>query len=264
MKKLTAIGAIIILIASIMLGGCGQTSAPATSDNASNKETTTPEAAPEEVTLQLVNWGNPAHQEMLNEIVQAYKTIKPNVTIELVQSSYGEFNEKITAMIASGNPPDVTWWSEDSFQAFAKNGYFMELDSAISEWGDEYDKDDFYPNMWEEGKYQGKQYGIPFSTPAHVLFYNKKLFDEAQIGYPNENWTWDDLVDAAKKLTKGEGANKVYGITNLLDKGNEWQNLLNIIRAYGGSFMSEDRKTCTINSAETKKALQLYLDLING
>lgn len=216
------------------------------------------------VKFQLVNWGNPAHQEMLKTILDGYKKDKPNVTVELVQATYAEFTEKVTSMIASGNPPDITWWSEDSFQYFAEKGYFMQLDDAITQWGSDWDKEDFYSNMLDEGKYDGKQFGIPFSAPAHVLFYNKKLFDDAKIKYPDESWTWDDLVKAAKALSKGEGANKVYGISNLLERGTIWQQLIDIIRPYGGSFMSDDRTKCTINSAEAITALKLYMDLQNG
>lgn len=270
MKKSLIIALSLILVFSFAFTGCGagtsqEPNAPEkskTEEKAPDKTSDKPSDKP--VKFQLVNWGNPAHQEMLKSIVDNYKKDKPNVTIELVQASYGEFTEKVTTMIASGNPPDITWWSEDSFKYFADKGYFMELDDAISQWGAEWDKDDFYPNMLEEGKYKGKQYGIPFSTPAHVLFYNKKLFDEAKIKYPDENWTWDDLVSAAKAMTKGEGANKVYGITNLLDKGKEWQNLLDIMRPYGGTFMSDDRSRCTINSEENKKALELYMELQKG
>ncbi len=270
MKKSLIIALSMMLVLTFAFTGCGAGSGQAPAETEQGKTTDKPADKPAEqasdkpVKFQLVNWGNPAHQEMLKSIVDSYKKDKPNVTIELVQASYGEFTEKVTSMIASGNPPDITWWSEDSFKYFADKGYFMELDDAIGQWGADWDKDDFYPNMMDEGKYNGKQYGIPFSTPAHVLFYNKKLFDEAQIKYPDESWTWDDLVKAAKTMTKGEGANKVYGITNLLDKGKEWQNLLDIMRPYGGSFMSDDRSKCTINSPENMKALELYMDLLKG
>lgn len=260
MKKSLLLALSLILAVTLAFAGCGSQKEEKAAEPSESAQT----AVEKPINFQLVNWGNPQQQELLTTVVNEYKKIKPNVTIELVQSAYAEFTEKVTSMIASGNPPDITWWSEDSLQYFADKGFFLELDDAISQWGAEWDKDDYYPNMLEEGKYKGKQYGIPFSSPAHILYYNKTLFDEAKIKYPDENWTWDDLVTAAKALTKGEGANKVYGITNMLDKGKEWQNLLDIIRPYGGSFMSDDRSKCTINSPETKTALNLYMDLLKG
>ena len=255
-KSMLAALSIALGISSALTGcGTGKTTTPTP---------TTAKPTDKQITFKLVNWGSPAQQELLKQVTDAYTKKNPNLKVDLVQTPYGEFTEKVTTLIASGNPPDITWWAEDSFQFFADKGYFMELDSAIAQWGAEWDKDDFYPNALNEGKYKDKQYGIPFSVPAHVLFYNKKLFDEAKIKYPDESWTWEDLAKAAKSLTKGEGADKVYGITNLLDKGTEWQNLINIMRAYGGSIVNEDATKCTMNSPEAKSAINLYMDLLKG
>ena len=43
----------------------------------------------------------------------------------------------------------------------------------------------------------GKQYGVPGNFSNVVLIYNKDLFDQAQIEYPNDDWTWDDALKAA-------------------------------------------------------------------
>jgi multiple sugar transport system substrate-binding protein len=221
-------------------------------------------AAAKPVTLKMVIWGAPLHIDMYNKLVKSYQKTHPGIGLEIVVAPYGEFTEKVTSMIASGNPPDITWWSEDSLTYFADKGYFVELDSAVKKWGPEWDPEDVYPTTLEGGRWKGKLYAIPFSTPAPVLYYNKKLFDEAGLKYPTEDWTWDDFDAALRKLSKGEGASKVYGVENLLDKGVEWQSLLNIIRSYGGKFMNEKRNRCVINSPQSVTALKKYLDWVNN
>ena len=64
-----------------------------------------------------------------------------------------------------------------------------------------------------EGTYEmydidGKTYALPYRTDFWVLYYNKKMFDDAGIEYP-ENLTWDEYEDLAKKLSKNDG--QVYG-----------------------------------------------------
>lgn len=221
-------------------------------------------AAPKPVTLKMVIWGAPKHVDMYNKLLESYKKTHPNVNMEVIVAPYGEFTEKVTSMIASGNPPDITWWSEDSLTYFADKGYFVELDSSVKKWGAEWDVNDFYPSTLEAGSWNGKLYAIPFSAPAPVLFYNKKLFDEAGLKYPDENWTWDDFDVAVRKISKGEGASKVYGIDNLLDKGKEWQSLLSLIRSYGGDFMNDKKTKCIINSQQSAFALKKYMEWVKG
>src|SRR5437588_657670 len=54
--------------------------------------------------------------------------------------------------------------------------------------------------------FEGNQYAIPKDFDTVGLWYNKTMFDEAGLAYPDENWTWDDLYNAAKKLTKPDGS----------------------------------------------------------
>ncbi|ETJ29197.1 ABC transporter, substrate-binding protein, partial [human gut metagenome] len=43
-------------------------------------------------------------------------------------------------------------------------------------------------------KSDGKNYAIPKDYDTVGLWYNKTLFDEAGISYPDETWTWDTLL----------------------------------------------------------------------
>ena len=268
MKYLFKTLIVFVLCLGVILSGCAKTETNEPKETVQTGENTPVQSTDNEVEnepvdLTMVIWGSPAHVEMYDNLLASYKDENPNTNIEVITATYGEFTEKVTAMIATGNPPDITWWAEDSLAYFADSGYFYELDDAISSWGDEWDINDFYPSTLEAGQWNGKQYALPFSTPAPVLYYNKGLFDDAGLDYPDESWTWDDFDYAVSQLSKGEGAEKVYGIDNLLDKGKEWQSLLNLIRSYGGDFMNDDLTKCVINSEESARALNLYMNWVN-
>lgn len=59
--------------------------------------------------------------------------------------------------------------------------------------------------------YDGKVYGLPTKMENYYILANKNMFDEAGISIP-ESWTYDEFRETAKKLTKGEGQNKIYGM----------------------------------------------------
>ena len=45
-------------------------------------------------------------------------------------------------------------------------------------------------------------YGLPSDAQGFIFAYNKKMFDDAGVKYPTDDWTWDDVVSAAKEITK--------------------------------------------------------------
>ena len=59
--------------------------------------------------------------------------------------------------------------------------------------------------------YNGKQVALPFKSDYYVLYYNKDIFDAANVEYPSNDMTWDEWEEMCTKLTSGEGNNKVYG-----------------------------------------------------
>ena len=58
----------------------------------------------------------------------------------------------------------------------------------------------------------GAIFAVPFISKVFAMTYNKKLFLEAGIPYPTNEWSVNDMISAARKITKGEGIDKVYGL----------------------------------------------------
>src|SRR5690606_3092061 len=69
----------------------------------------------------------------------------------------------------------------------------------------------YKPSLLEAFQLDGKQYGLPESFSDVVLFYNKDLFEAAGLETPQADWTWDEVREAAEKLTdKDAGAWGMY------------------------------------------------------
>lgn len=72
---------------------------------------------------------------------------------------------------------------------------------------------DFFPVLQQWMLYNGKQLGLPYRMNFWVLAYNKALFDRAKIGYPNKDWSFTNILDAARSLTIDKASQKQYGFS---------------------------------------------------
>lgn len=100
----------------------------------------------------------------------------------------------------------------------------------------------------------GKQYGVPGNFSNVVLIYNKDLFDQAEIKYPNNDWTWNDAIEACQKIhALGKDIYGIYQSITFNDfyKFNEFYK---VAAQYGGSILSEDKTEFAINSEANMRA----------
>ncbi|MEY8820779.1 sugar ABC transporter substrate-binding protein [Bacillus subtilis] len=203
------------------------------------------------VTLRILVWNNnPEGTKLENEIFKAFEKENPGVNIEMVYAPYDKFNDKFLTMSAGGDQPDLVWIQPSAFGQLVSKNVLMDLSDK------EINKDEYLPNILEMGKVDGKQYALIRDAATFQMGYNKDMFDEAGVPYPSDDWTWDDFLNAAKKLTKVEGGKTVqFGIENYYTG--------EILVQNGGSYISQDGKTVTVDSPETIEAIQFGSDLIN-
>lgn len=111
--------------------------------------------------------------------------------------------------------------------------------------------------------YDGKVYGVPTKMENYFILANKNMFDEAGIPLPQKGWTYDDFREIAKKLTHGEGQDKVYGMY--------WNTNMEISRpsylaqaVLGPNFLyKEGGKESNLDNPELVKVNQLVSDMMN-
>ena len=152
-------------------------------------------------------------------LIPTFKQVAPEVEIvhEVVTGGTGPYNEKLITMWTGGSPPDV-WGFGMNYMAYWARNMVADLTPLITR--DKFDMEAFLPGLSDKFKVKGKQYGLPQATTfGTLLFYNKNLFDNAAVKLPpvdweDKSWTYDALMDAAKRLTKNAGTSEaVYGLT---------------------------------------------------
>ncbi|RPI95895.1 MAG: extracellular solute-binding protein, partial [Chloroflexi bacterium] len=114
--------------------------------------------------------------------------------------------------------------------------------------------EDYFPEVWQAGVFDGKVYGLPWIAQPVVLYYNKDIFDEMGVEYPNPDWTWDDFKQAAMDLTNEEH----YGFTMIAG----WPPVELWVYSYGGELVNEDLTEAPVDSQEVMDAVNFWASMI--
>lgn len=204
-------------------------------------------------------WEKGSADAMKKDAIEYKK--KTGVTINIIPVASDSYSTKVQATLAGGNNPDVSIIDAGMMSTqLAAKGKLLDL----SKYGVDKYKSDFYSSVWDTLAYKGKTYGLRITANNLALFYNKKLFDAAKLAYPTNDWTWDDLRTAAKKLTDAKKG--VFGLDLPIynsDGGYTWTWLPFLWQA-GGTMLNEDRTKATFNSPEGVKALEFWKDMVQA
>ncbi|MBQ3090805.1 MAG: sugar ABC transporter substrate-binding protein [Oscillospiraceae bacterium] len=161
--------------------------------------------------------------------------------------------------VEKGMLPDLFWMDSRHFNAYVHDGRLIRMDDHLS--GSSLNLKGYYPQVVESYQVEGYTYGIPKDSSVMALWYNKALFDSMKVAYPEESWTWEDLAEAAFRLTNRHTGK--YGMAiNVDDTTNGWYNL---VYSYGGYILDIDKQgdlVCGWNDANTVAAMELLAKII--
>ena len=237
------------------LGGAALAACGGTVEQGTGAKTAAP------VKLSFAAHGDQSWQEFWNKVVARFNEKHgPGITAEFFTSDPDGF-KKYFVLIAAGEMWDVFRNEEKRMPEFARTGGLLEVTGMASK-DKEAGKGDFPESIWNEFFWEGKQYGFGHDLSPAVIFYNRRLFKEKGVALPptvwgDKSWTNERFLDAAKRLTYGEGGQKVWGLF-----GNRWWVYMHPwVWGNGGTIVSKDDKRMTLDEPKTMEALQWYADL---
>ncbi|MBA7570735.1 sugar ABC transporter substrate-binding protein [Candidatus Atribacteria bacterium 1244-E10-H5-B2] len=211
--------------------------------------------AADKVTLKFMGWeASPFETSITEQSLKQFMKENPDIKVEYTPVS-GEYPAKLLTMIAGDAAPDVFFIASDSYRSFQKRGVLLNLTGYFNK---EMDIDEFIPLARDKMLIDGGIYGVSSCDVSPVLFYNKKLFDEAGLPYPPNDpekaWTWDKFVDIAKQLTvRKNGKTVQYGVSGFTI---EWVSAFSaMVKSNGGQVFNEDYTELLLDSPEAKEAL---------
>ncbi len=208
-------------------------------------------------------WGSAEEIEIIEKIVKPWdeKREDLHVVFQHVPTGGGQtanYVQRILTQMAGGTAPDVVFMEVNIFVDFCYRNMLVDLAPFIKK-DKEFEIKDFYPDVVKRFTKDGKIYVIPRDTaPFNCVYYNKDLFNKEKLDYPKNNWTWDDLINLGKKLTKRNSQNVVqqYGFY-------AWP-LMNFVYSAGGGFVDniKDPVKCILDTPNSKRGLKFVYDMM--
>ena len=197
------------------------------------------------VTVKFASWGSKSEIDIIKPILSDFEKQNSDIKVEFMHIPQNYF-QKIHLLFASNTAPDVIFINNLYLPIYANAGVL----EPVGDWADleQYDE-----NILKSLSWKGVKYAVPRDISDLVIFYNKDLFDKAGIKYPDSDWTMEEFLQTAVKLTK----NGVFGISF------EEKPLMFLpyLMSNGGGILSDDLSEIIIDSENSKKGLEFYADL---
>jgi len=255
-KKVLA--AAVAILASVSLSACGG-GTPAGPSTGPDTHTISGSG---DVTLRLTWSGDGQNKELLDKCLQAFTT-KTGIGVEVIfiNGGWADYFTKIQTMVGGGEIIDVANVAVEGFQMLVDLG----LATPIDEWAAAnkalYDPivSDISPAVMKVMNFGGKQYGVPNEWNNVVTHINTKMLAEANLPLPPANWTKDQFLDYAKKLTKTRpDGTQVYGawVADYYFALDAW------LYNNGTSFMKDNFKKSNLLDPAVVEMFQFMQDLI--
>jgi multiple sugar transport system substrate-binding protein len=206
-----------------------------------------------------VGWGGWL-SEPWKAIIKKFNESQKAIQIPKGYEDVAEGYQKVMAQAAGTVAADIYMFENKFMQSFGALGFFVPLDDLVK-MSTIIKKEKYFASDWDESFFKGKQLLVPFDNSPSVIWYNKDIFEKAGVAYPPKkvgDWDWVQFLETSRKLTKGEGAQKVYGWGG--ERG--WVYSLPWIWSNGGWFLNENKTKCVVDSPEATEGLKWAADLI--
>jgi multiple sugar transport system substrate-binding protein len=181
-------------------------------------------------------------------LIEQFSENHPSVTVE-------QSDDPATAdVIVNWGAPLVTAYDQSEILDLSQ---FLENNETI-------DQDDYYPGVFDAFTTNGKTWAIPATLDPLIIYYNKDLFDQYGVPYPEPGWTMDDFMNTVQALTD-EGAG-VFGYGPHYQEAGRFDDAVVFILRQGGRLADDltNPKQATFDDPATVEAISWYTDLVNN
>jgi multiple sugar transport system substrate-binding protein len=242
-------GSLLLLLCALVLAGCGGDDGGSGGGDVSGE-------------VSFMVFGDPEEIQAYRDVIAAYENENPDVDVKMIEASdRDDLIARLSTSFAAGTPPDLFLLNYRFYAQFAARDVLEPIEDRV-DGSDLFQQEDFYEQAMNAFRFNDTLTCLPQNISSLVVYYNKDLFQEAGVAFPEEGWKWDDMVAAAKKLTKdsnGDGKAEVYGL------GIE-ASLIRVapfVWSNGGELVDSDENPThfTLDTPEAQVALERLLQL---
>jgi len=204
------------------------------------------------------------YEKIVADFAEEHKDEIAGINFEI--TTQDEYNTKMIAAMTANDMPDVFYIGPEAVRSYVDNGRALALDKYI----DASKVNDLWPAIKSAYMYDGNEIGkgplycLPKDLSCFAFAYNKDIFDEAGLPYPDPNkpYTFAEFLDVCQKLTKdtdGDGEVDQWGVANADAFG-----MTPYLYGNGAQFLNDDYTKVVVNENKAfREAFQYYCDLTN-
>ena len=203
-------------------------------------------------TLVLVSDDNPVRREQIG----LFNKLNPDLHL-ILDPANADMQKVIVQSIGGVGPDLFTAYDGIQLSAYVNSGIAWDVTEQLKKEGINV-QDDLWRASDPTFIYEGRTYGFPANMAVNAIWFNKDIFDEYNIPYPERIETWEDFIVLAKKLTVQDenGRHKHFGfLFDLLL-------VQNFLKMWGADIYTPDGARCILDTPEAISAVQFMQDLI--
>ncbi len=199
---------------------------------------------------------------IVDGLVADFQKENPDIKVNAIYAgNYNDARVKAFAAQQSGEPAQTSVMFSIDIYELLEQGLIVAFDDVVKTADEKAWLEGFYPALMENGKYQGKTYGIPFQRSTIVMYYNKDAFRAAGLDPESPPATWEELVSAGKKLTKRDGKSVDQWGAMIPSTGYPYWMFGALTMQNGQVLMNGDGNQTYFNAPATVEALEFWKDL---
>ena len=185
-RRAVAGSPLVVLVALLLvLAGCGSGSSG--------------DAANGKVTLRFSWWGDQVRAAATEKAITAFEAENPKIIVKGEFADFDAYFDRIATSVAAGKGPDVITMGGAYPREYGDRGALLDLSRVKKE----LDLSKIDQAALGNGKFSGKQYGVPSGVNTYGVVINPAVFKAAGVALPDQDtWTWDDFARIAAEISK--------------------------------------------------------------
>jgi multiple sugar transport system substrate-binding protein len=211
--------------------------------------------------LNILVSGGPDDEAVYRQLIDEFTVAHPEYTIGLTVIRPSEYIDYLNQNLTSETLADVFTVDGANLPDLSSRYLTYDLQNWIN--SDNINLSNYIPKTMQCFQLRRGIFALPSHFTMTALYYNRDLFDKANLPYPDDTWTWETLIDAAKKLTVDvdkDGLIDQYGFwADLSDMESLWGP---VIWQSGGEIIDEGYTTTLLDQPAALNGWQLIHDMI--
>lgn len=196
--------------------------------------------------------------QILEDAIALFEEGNPGVKVEYVSGILkDDYPEWLSEQLILGKAPDVFLLFGENFNDLSEIGALKNLDGLIEKDKD-FSAEEFYASAFAYGRYEEKQYALPYECAPKLMFVNRTILDAEGIDMPGEDWTWSDFYEICRAVTKdlnGNGTPDQFGVVDYT-----WAEAFD---ANGVKLFDEQGSECYLTDDRVREAI-LFIEKLEG